>query len=205
MAQLRSNRLTATRACERRLLVQVKAEIDRREIPMGLLDELIIESRRRAASSPRNASWHLLLGRFLMATGDPLEARVSLQRALALEPRSVRTLAHLGVWHEAARASAIGDERNIALPDLGDVGLCADVSHFAAFYHGPAAALSARAAAFFRTALSQNLSAADRDVLEAHLHRVSVEIEDRHPPAGLPRRRAIPRTVSSGELVDSTS
>jgi hypothetical protein len=191
MVRLRTNRLTATRARERRLLSQVNGMIDRREIRMGLLDELLEACRRRAASSPRNASWHLLLGRFLMAAGDPVEARVSLQRAFALEPRSVRTLAHLGVWHEAALASAIGDDRNVALPDLGDLGLCADVSRFAAFEHGPVSALSVRAAAFFRAALSENLSTADREVLETHLHRVSVEIEDRLPAATRRRRRVI--------------
>ena len=146
---------------------------------MGCLDELMRECRRRTLSRPNNASWHLLLGRFRMAGGDPIQALASLQRAHALEPQSVRVLGHLGVWHEAALAATLGDERNVALPDLGDLGLCADVSRFAAFYHGPASATSLRAAAFFRAALAEDPPPEDREFLESHLHRVSVEIEDR--------------------------
>jgi hypothetical protein len=155
---------------ESQLLARIEERIDAGDEPCGLIEAIIAECRVRTVSLPDDASWRLYLGRFLMAAGDPVEARYELEQAALLDPRDPRIQVHLALWYEAALLAACGDRTNIDLPGLAGPWLSADATRFAEIDEPlTIPTLAACASELFEAALRFKLPHEDVRFLEHHI------------------------------------
>ncbi len=154
---------------ERDLVVHVEAGIDDGSRTGGLIEEIISECRARILVQAEDPSWRLLLGRFLMAAGEPLEARDELEAAAVLNPRDPRISAHLALWYKAALLAASGERANIDLPAGPGPQLTVDVRAFAALDEVLApATLASRVTQLIDATLKFALRGADERMLKQH-------------------------------------
>jgi uncharacterized protein HemY len=178
---------------EERLLTAVDERVESGSETHGRIEAMITACRIEAARSPEDASWRLYLGRFMMTTGDPIEARDELEAAALLDPYDPRIHTHLALWYEAALLARRGERANIDLPQLAGPSLCADASRFANLdEHLPSATLMALAAEWFKAALRLKLSREDMRYLQRHLDRTQAL-----PSAVAPPERAQRTTRSA--------
>jgi hypothetical protein len=124
--------LSATRPDEQSMIGAVEHAVDSDPSCAGLIAELVAECRSRSVARPNEPSWHFLHGRFLMAAGDPFEARDELEQAALLDPHDPRVTAHLALWYEAALLAATGATTNVGLPPLLGPEVSASAARFAA-------------------------------------------------------------------------
>jgi hypothetical protein len=163
--------LTRNHQRESRLLAHVEERIDAGDEPDGLIEAIIAECRARTVSLPGDACWRLYLGRFLMAAGDPVEARYELEQAALLDPRDPRIQVHLALWYEAALLAACGDRTNVDLPALAGPWLSADATRFAEIDEPlPIPTLAGYASELFEAALRFKLPHEDVRFLEHHMN-----------------------------------
>jgi hypothetical protein len=154
---------------ERDLVTHVEHGIDDRVRHGGLIEEIIAECRSRILIQPNDASWRFLLGRFLMAAGEPAAAREELETAAVLCPRDPRVGAHLALWYKAAFLAASGGSANVELPGGAGPELTVDVRAFATLDEGlTTAALVSRMTQLIDATLKFSLRKADRRMLKAH-------------------------------------
>jgi hypothetical protein len=158
---------------ERELIAFVEDSIDAGELTGGLLEELIAECRSRSVAEPQEASWRFLLGRFLTATGDPLEAHEALEAAAELDRGDPRITAHLGIWYQAAFLAVCGERANVDLPAFeAGPALTAGVASFAGIADVPASALASRAEALLRASRRFAMNGRDSRFIDAHVSDV---------------------------------
>ncbi len=162
---------------ERELMARIRERHDDGEALGGSIDAVIAECRGRAVSVPAEACWRFYLGRFLMAAGDPIEARDELEAAALADPRDPRIHTHLGLWYEAALLAACEERVHVDLPPLAGPHLSADAARFASLDEDlPVAALASRAQAFFEAALRFKLPRDDVRYLERHAELVRTQV-----------------------------
>ena len=161
---------------ERELMARIRERHDEGQEQGGIIDAMIAECRMRVASRPADASWRFYLGRFLMAAGDPVEARDELEAAALADPLDPRIHTHLGLWYEAALLAACEERVHVDLPPLAGPHLSASAGRFARLDEQlPVAALASRAEAFFEAALRFKLPSEDARYLERHLELVRTQ------------------------------
>lgn len=176
--------LSHVEARERDLVSDVERALDAGRLHGGLIREIIAEARRRTVRYPSDASWPYLLGRGLMAVGEPGEAREQLEVAAVLSPRDPRITAHLALWYAAACLAASGDYTNLEMP--GGAGPELTV-HTRAFAHLDeplsATTLASRVTQFIDATLRFSLRARDEQMLKSHRSRVTLASIDDGAPA----------------------
>lgn len=179
---------------ERELVEHVERGIDEGTRSGGLIEEIMLECRARAATRPTDASWRFMLGRFLLATGSPLEAQDELEAAAVLDPRDPRISAHLAAWYAAAFAAATGECNQVDLPAGAGPDLIADIAAFARTEErANLASLSARCLQFIEVTRKFAISGSDQRALEALrdiVRLAPVEAQATAPLAMAPMSRA---------------
>lgn len=155
---------------ESALMARIRERHDDGQEQGGIIDAIIAECRMRVASQPHDAAWRFYLGRFLMAAGDPVEARDELEAAALADPLDPRIHTHLGLWYEAALLAACEERVHVDLPPLAGPHLSASAARFGRLDEQlPVAALASRAEAFFEAALRFKLPRDDARYLDRHL------------------------------------
>ncbi len=162
--------LTRVRGSEASLIALVESRVDSGAATGGLIEEIVAECRSRVVALPADASWRFLVGRFLMAAGDPIEARDELEQAILLDPLDPRVPAHLGIWYETALVARRGGASNIDLPVLPGPVVSADASKFGLLDERLAPELlRKRSLEFFDAAARFSLPRADARFLRQHI------------------------------------
>jgi hypothetical protein len=179
---------------ERELIADVERGLDAGRLSGGLLREIVAEARARTRRFPGDASWPYLLGRFLMAIGEPIEAREQLESAALLAPRDPRISAHLALWYAAAYLAASGDYTNLEMPPGAGPEITVDVRAFDRIDEPlPATALASRVTQYVDATLRFSLRAGDARMLKRHRASVAlahIEPAPSDPPALVPLSRA---------------
>ena len=179
--------LTRNHERESQLMARIEERIDTGAEPCGLIEAIIAACRVRTVSLPDDPSWRLYLGRFLMAAGDPIEARDELEQAALLDPCDPRIPEHLALWYEAALLAACGEGANVDLPPLAGPWLSANATRFASLDETlDIPTLAARAAELFEAALRFKLPREDARFLQHHLGLVRAHLVVASMPASAP-------------------
>ena len=189
-----TNSLSHVEARERELVLDIERGLDTGRLTGGLLREIATEARARSRRFPGDASWPFLLGRCLMATGEPIEAREQLEAAALLSPRDPRISAHLALWYAAAYLAASGDYANLEMPPGAGLGITVDVRAFDRIDEPLSpAALASRLTQYVDATLRFSLRASDAEILKRHRASVALPHFDAppsEPPALIPLSRA---------------
>jgi hypothetical protein len=180
-----TNSLSHVERRERDLIAHVERGIDEGIRHGGLIEEIVTECRARILIQPDDASWRFLLGRFLMATGQPADARDELEAAAMLNPRDPRVSAHLALWYEAAFLAASSGRSTVELPSGAGPEITVDVRAFGDLDEVlPAATLASRVMQLVDATLKFSLRGADQRMLKTH--RASVIPAPVEAPAATP-------------------
>ena len=181
-----TNSLSHIERREGDLVAHIERGIDDRTRSGGLIEEIIAECRARTLTQPEDASWRFLLGRCLMAVGEPMEARDELEAAAVLAPRDPRVSAHLAFWYEAASLAAAGGHANVELPAGAGPELTVRLSAFLDIQESLSpAALATRATAFIDATLRFALRGRDVAMLKHRRQSLMVSPIDVPAPAAL--------------------
>jgi len=161
--------LSATRPDEVDMVQAVEQVVDSNPNCAGVIAELVAECRSRSVARPHEPSWHFLQGRFLMAAGNPLDARDALEQAALLDPNDPRVAAHLALWYEAALLAATGATANVELPAAAGPDVSASAARFTAESdYLSVEELASRALQLFGRTLAFRLPARDVRFIRRH-------------------------------------
>lgn len=171
--------LTTVHSHESNLAQMIERVVDSDPARSGVIAELASECQSRTVARPTEACWHFLQGRYLMACGDPLDARDALERAAVLAPRDPRITVHLALWYEAAVLAATGATQNVELPSAAGPDLSASAARFAKIDEPLTVdEMAQRAIELFDATLRFRLPSRDRKFVKRHLEVVRRSASD---------------------------
>jgi hypothetical protein len=186
--------LSHVEAREHELVSDIESALDAGRLTGGLLREIVTEARARSRRFPGDASWPFLLGRCLMAIGEPVEARERLEAAALVSPRDPRISAHLALWYAAAYFAASGDYANLEMPPGAGPEITVDVRAFNGIDEPLSpAALASRVTQYVDATLRFSLRARDAQMLKRHRASVAlahIDAVPSEPPTLIPLSRA---------------